>query len=195
MHDVLNQNLFFIEEQVGFLKATNNYDVYDPRTQEMIIICREENLSFATKMVRFSPFKNRSGFNLIVKTAKGEKLLTVRREGGASIYKTKIEVLDADDQLIGKFQAKSFPKGNFEVLSPEDTLLYTLNKSGEQDFTFIKEGNQLARIGKKWAGASKELLTTADNYLLQIMVTVPPNDPLRLIIFAAVLCIDMVLYE
>ncbi|HAS44216.1 MAG TPA: RNAase [Microscillaceae bacterium] len=195
MHEVLNQNLFFIEEHVGLLKAANNYDVYNPRTQEMIIICREENLSLKTKFTRFSLFKNNSGFDIIVRTQEGDKLLRVKRKGGVKTQQIPIEVLDENDQLVGKIQPKTTPKGNFEVLDAEDTLQYTLNKTGDTEFTFAKGDQNLANISKKWAGASKELLTTADNYLLQVMVTVPENDPLRLVIFASVLAIDMVLYE
>ncbi|OJJ19883.1 hypothetical protein BKI52_15495 [marine bacterium AO1-C] len=195
MHEVLNQNLFFVEEHIGLLKAANNYDVYNPRTQEMIIICREENLSLGTKFTRFSFFKNNSGFDIIVRTQDGDKLLRVKRKGGVKSQQIPIEVLDENDQLVGKIQPKTTPKGDFEVFDSEGTLQYTLNKTGDTEFTFAKDDQNLASISKKWAGASKELLTTADNYLLQIMVTVPENDPLRQVIFASVLAIDMVLYE
>ena len=195
MHEVLNQNLFFIEEHVGMLKAANNYDVYNPRTQEMIITCREERLGFLTKLARFSFFKTKSSFHIIVRTQEGDKLLSVKRVGGMNAHKAAIEVLDENDQLVGKVQPKVSPKGDFEVLDAQGAPQYQLNKTGEAEFTFLKEGQNLANISKKWAGASKELLTTADNYLLQMMVTVPANDSLRILIFAAVLCIDMVLYE
>ena len=54
---------------------------------------------------------------------------------------------------------------------------------------------QLARVTKKWAGLGKELLTTADNYVLDISDAVPPGSPTRKLILAAVMCIDMVLKE
>jgi uncharacterized protein YxjI len=48
-------------------------------------------------------------------------------------------------------------------------------------------------VSKKWAGLGKELFTTADNYMLSIRETVPVQGPVRLLILAAVMCIDMVL--
>ena len=63
------------------------------------------------------------------------------------------------------------------------------------DFRFIKGKNELAKVSKKWAGLGKELFTTADNYMLTIDDSVAENDAARILIMAAVLCIDMVLKE
>jgi len=46
-----------------------------------------------------------------------------------------------------------------------------------------------------YAGLGRELLTTADSYILSISEHVPPNSQIRQLILAAVLCIDMVLKE
>ena len=64
------------------------------------------------------------------------------------------------------------------------------------NFTFIDvQGKDLGQVTKKWAGIGKELFTTADNYILQIADDVPPDSSLRILIMAAVMCIDMVLKE
>ncbi|WP_299456042.1 phospholipid scramblase-related protein [uncultured Microscilla sp.] len=195
MHEVLNQNLFFIEEQVGLLRAANNYDVYNPRTQALILTCQEENLSFLTKITRFTPFKTRSSFHLKINNNAGETLFYIKRKATVNPYVTPIEVYSSEDQLIGKVQPQKTPKNSFEVLNSANEVIYMINKSNDQEFVFLEGSQTLANISKKWAGASKELLTSADNYLLQIMVTVPPDAPVRVLILAAVLCIDMVLYE
>jgi uncharacterized protein YxjI len=58
------------------------------------------------------------------------------------------------------------------------------------------QGNtELASVSKKWAGLGKELFTTADNYMLSINSTVGASDGSRILIVAAVMCIDMVLKE
>jgi len=51
------------------------------------------------------------------------------------------------------------------------------------------------KVTKKWAGLGKELFTSADNYVLQINPEVPADNPIRQLIMAAVMCIDMVLKE
>ncbi len=195
MHEVLNLDLFFFEEQAGLLKAGNRYDVYNPRTQEKVMVCREENLSLGAKLTRLNFLKSSTSFKLIVRDQADVKLLVVTRPKGAKSQHDPIEVLDENDQLVGKIQPKVNLKGDFDVFDPQGALQYTILKNEEKDFNFVKEGQNLAKISKKWAGAGKEFFTTADNYLLQIMVTVPENDPLRLVILASVLVIDMVLYE
>jgi uncharacterized protein YxjI len=59
----------------------------------------------------------------------------------------------------------------------------------------MKGEKELANVSKKWMGLGKELFTSADNYMLTIDGSVAPNDPARILIMAAVLCIDMVLKE
>jgi hypothetical protein len=39
------------------------------------------------------------------------------------------------------------------------------------------------------------MFTSADNYMLEINEVVPKDDPLRILILSAVICIDMVLKE
>ena len=41
----------------------------------------------------------------------------------------------------------------------------------------------------------REFFTSADNYVLEISDSVPPDDVIRQLILAAVMCIDMVLKE
>ena len=63
------------------------------------------------------------------------------------------------------------------------------------DFRFIAGDTEFAHVTKKWSGLGKEFFTSADNYVLQISDSVPRNNRVRLLILAAVLCIDMVLKE
>ena len=57
MHNLLNRNLFLVKEHVGLFKAANNFDIYSPENQEMIMTCREKNLGFITKILRFTDYK------------------------------------------------------------------------------------------------------------------------------------------
>lgn len=63
------------------------------------------------------------------------------------------------------------------------------------DFKFVKDNLEFATITKKWKGLGRELFTTADNYMLSINDAVGQDSPLRQMILAAVMCIDMVLKE
>ncbi|RUT77922.1 phospholipid scramblase-related protein [Ancylomarina longa] len=195
MHPILNRNLFFVKEHVGLFKAANNYDILDPTTQEIILECREEKLGFFTKLLRFTDYKRMTPFHIEIKTKTGEKVLSVKR--GVSFFVSTVEVLDDKDKLVGKFKQQFFSiGGKFNVLDPNDNYLCTLKgKWTSWNFKFIKNEDEFAHVAKKWNGLGKELFTSADNYMLEIAPKVPADTPLRLLILAAVMSIDMVLKE
>ena len=195
LNPILNQNLFVIKEKTGILKAANNYDIYDPETNQIIMHCRENNLGFFTKMLRFTEYKKRTPFNVEITTASGEKLITVKR--GISIINSTVQVLDEKDCLVGTFKREVFSLGaDFEIFDKNGIQCAILdgNWSG-WDFTFSHEDKQLAKINKKWAGVGREFFTTADNYALQIEDNVAADSAIRQLMLGAVVCIDMVLKE
>jgi len=195
MNPILNKNLFFIKEHVGMFKAANNYDIFDPQSQEQLMTCRENNLGFFTKILRFTDFKRTTPFNIEIKTTSGERVLTVKR--GVSFFLSNVEVFDEKDTLIGRFRQKFFSiGGKFNVVDHNDIFICTLKgKWTAWDFRFVKENIEFASVSKKWSGLGKELFTSADNYMLEISKDVVPDNPIRLLILAAVMCIDMVLKE
>ncbi|NOS92070.1 MAG: RNAase [Cyclobacteriaceae bacterium] len=196
MHPTLNKNLFFVKEHVKMFKAANSFDILDPESKQVILNCREENLGFFTKLFRFTDYKRMTPFNMEIKTPEGQPVLTVRR--GISLFLSEVEVLDEHNQLIGKFKQKFFSiGGKFEVLdASEHSLCMLKGKWTSWDFKFVaNDGKEFATVTKKWSGLGKELFTTADNYVLQISPEVPADHSLRLLILAAVMCIDLVLKE
>ena len=123
------------------------------------------------------------------------KVLTVKR--GISIILSTVDVLDENDNLVGKFKQKFFSiGGKFNVLDANENVLCKLQGEWTSwDFKFVKENIEYGHVSKKWDGLGKEMFTSADNYMLEISDTVRKDDPLRILILAAVVCIDMVLKE
>jgi uncharacterized protein YxjI len=195
MHAVLRNNLFFVKEQVGMFKAANNYDIYDPNTNQKIIECREPNLGIFTKIFRFTDYKRMTPFDVEVRTPESQNILSVKR--GFSIFDSRVEVFDEMGKLAGTFSRKLFSiGGKFDVLDAQGTVICTLQgKWTSWDFRFMKGEKELANVSKKWAGLGKELFTSSDNYMLTIDGGVAASDSARILIMAAVLCIDMVLKE
>lgn len=195
MISILQQNLFLVKEHVGMFKASNNYDIYNPENNEMIMTCREEKLGFFTKIFRFTDYRTMTPFHIEIKTASGEPVLSVKR--GVTIFRSKVEVFDEKERLIGLFKQQLFSVGGkFNILDKEERQICTLQgKWTGWDFKFLKDKVELAAVSKKWAGIGKELFTSADNYVLKIDEKVSAEDPTRLLILAAVMCIDMVLKE
>lgn len=195
MHPALNRNLFLVKEHVGMFKAANNFDIHDLETGEVVLHCREDNLGVFTSMLRFTDYKRMTPFDIEIRTPSGDSVVSVTR--GVSIFLSKVSVYDETQTLLGGFQQKFFSVGGaFAVLGPSgQTLCELKGKWTGWDFRFMSEGTELAHVTKKWAGMGKEFFTSADNYILEISNEVPPNNPLRQLILAAVMCIDMVLKE
>lgn len=196
MYSAFNKNLFFVKEHVRIFKAANFFDIFDPGTKQLLLQCQEENLGFFTKIFRFTSYKRMTPFNMEIKTPEGQRLLTIRRD--VSIFLSNVEVLDENNNLLGKFKQKFFSiGGKFEVLDANDRSMCMLKgKWTSWEFKFIaNDGKEFAVVTKKWSGLGKELFTSADNYILQISQEVPADNPLRLLILSAVMCIDLVLKE
>jgi len=81
--------------------------------------------------------------------------------------------LEAGGQRLGSVHAESIEQWDFNV----------------KDQT----GTEIARITKTWAGWAKERVTRADNYVVQMHR--PLEEPLRSLIIAAALAIDMELKQ
>ncbi len=192
---MLNKNLFLIKEHLGIFKAANNYDIFDPETNEHILNCRENNLGFFTKIFRFTKYKKLTPFHLEIANINGEKIVSMKR--GTTFFRSDVQVFNDKEQLIGLFKQKFWSMGGkFEVTDEHEKPVCLLQgKWTGWDFKLTKDNKELAQVTKKWNGLGKELFTTADNYVLQIHDTVPQDHKDRKLILAAVLCIDMVLKE
>ena len=195
MHPALQRNLFVVKEHVGLFKAANNFDILDPESSEVVLHCREDRLGFFTKMLRFTDYKRMTPFNVEIRIPDGEPVVRVSR--GISIFLSKVDVYDENDDRIGGFKQKLFSIGGaFDVLGYDDRpLCHLKGKWTGWDFRFVAGDAELAHVSKKWAGLGKELFTTADTYVLEISNDVAPDNPVRQLIMGAVMCIDMVLKE
>ncbi len=195
MHEALKKNLFLVKEHVGMFKAANNYDIYNPETSQIVLECREENLGFFTKMFRFTDYKRMTPFDVQIRTKDGRQVIRVSR--GVSLFLSKVDVFDENNRRVGGFKQKFFSIGGaFSILDANDKPVCDLKgKWTSWEFKFMDKDRELATVSKKWAGMGKELFTSADNYALKISAQVPQDAPVRLLILAAVMCIDMVLKE
>ena len=194
--NVLAANTYLVKEHVGLFKAANNYDIYDAATSQMVMECREPDLGFFTKLLRFTEYKRYTPFHIEIRTPAGERVVEVER--GWTFLRSHVSVTDATGQNLGGFRQKLLSIGGaFEVLDPEERVVCMLQgKWTSWEFSFkTTAGQELAHVTKKWAGLGKELLTTADNYVLEIQPSVPADSSQRKLILAAVMCIDMVLKE
>ena len=189
MHHVLNRNLFLVKEHVGAFKAASNYDIHDPETGDIIMLCREPNVGEFTKLLRITDWIH-TPFDIVITTPGGEQLVRVTRS--ATSIRSTVTVLDRADRLLGNFRQKLLSLGGaFYLLDHDDRVLCSLvGKWTSWDFRFKLGDKELAHAAKRWAGVGRERMTSADNYVLQIAADVPADSPVRQLILAAVVCID-----
>jgi uncharacterized protein YxjI len=190
-----NVNQMLVKEHVGLFKAASNYDVFDLATGEKLLECREPNLGWIVKSLRFTDYKRMTPFDVHVTDPNGELIVRVTR--GLSFFLSKVNVFDGSGRRLGGFKQKLFSIGGaFRVLDDNEHEVCELSgKWTGWDFQFKVQGVELARVTKKWSGLGKEMFTSADNYVLEISDVLPPESPTRRLILAAVMCIDMVLKE
>lgn len=195
MHQSLSRNTFFIKEHVGAFKASMNYDIFDPESLEQVLFCREDGLGFFTKLLRFTDYKRMTPFNAIVESLNGEQVLRVER--GYTFIKSKVDVFNDKDEQIGYLEQKLLTiGGKFEAYDINGRYLFTVKgKWISWEFQLFNGDVELAHVSKKWAGIGKEFFTTADNYAFEISDSIPDTSSIRTMLFAAVMCIDMVLKE
>ncbi len=188
-------NDLFVKEHVGMFKAANNFDVYDGLSQEQLLMCREPNLGFFTKMLRFTDYKRSTPFHIDITDMQGNTVVEVRR--GISVFLSKVVVSDGSGRTLGFFKQKLFSIGGaFRVLDENERPVCELKgKWTSWNFRFMHGSNELAEVSKNFAGFAKELFTSADNYRISISDSVEADSDLRKLILAAVMCIDMVLKE
>jgi uncharacterized protein YxjI len=188
-------NQYLVKEHVGMFKAANNFDIFDLETGEEVLRCREPNLGFFSKMLRFTDYKQMTPFLIEITDTDGNLIAEVSR--GISIFLSTVDVHDGSGNYLGGFKQKMFSIGGaFSVLDEEgDPICDLKGKWTGWDFQFVAGNNVLARVTKKWSGIGKEMFTSADNYVLDISESVPDDSAVRKLIFSAVMCIDMVLKE
>jgi uncharacterized protein YxjI len=146
-------------------------------------------------LLRFTDYKRMTPFEVIVTAPTGETVLTVRR--GWTIFRSEVSVFDENDVLQGIFRQRMLSLGGkFDILDENEAVQCTVKGTWSSwDFSFDKDGSQLAQVTKRWAGIGKEFFTTADNYVVAIDPNVTEKNETRLLILAAALCIDKVLKE
>ena len=101
MTDVINKNLYLVKEHIGIFKAANNYDIHDPESGEILMECREPNLGWITKALRFTDYKSMTPFDVQIKTPNDDRIVRIQR--GISIFLSKVQVRDHNNELIGGF--------------------------------------------------------------------------------------------
>src|SRR5262249_53245930 len=95
------------------------------------------------------------------------------------------------------FQAKLMSlTGGFWIYDEKDQQFAELKGNwSAREFKFVKaDGKEIGSVGKKWAGLATELFTGAGTYLVACDDSVAKDTHAKLLMLAAALAINIVLY-
>ncbi len=149
MHHLLKRNVLFVKERVGMFKAASNYDIFDEQ-KNLLMECREPNLGFFTKLLRFTDYKNMTPFSVEINTPDGMPILRVQR--GWTFFRSVVQVFDEKGALQGKFKQRLLSiGGKFDILDEQDKLMCSVSgKWTAWEYTFTRDNQPIAQISKKW---------------------------------------------
>jgi uncharacterized protein YxjI len=186
-------NNYFIDEKVNFFKFENCYQIYNDKGQEIGAI--KQKLTIGQKVLRLFIGKPMLPFLLEIKNTDDKLQASISR--GWTFFMSKITIKNANDQVIGSIKQK------FQLLKPKFIIYDAIgNQIGEisgdwkaWNFTIKDDrSNQIGTISKKWAGAMKEIFTSADKYHVNIEADFDKMEN-KIAILAGAITIDMVLKE
>ncbi|MBL7219836.1 MAG: oxidoreductase [Phycisphaerae bacterium] len=195
---MLSRQTYFIREHVGFMKLTDTFDILDPETQDQLGIAKEKPGGFM-KLLRLVVNKRILPTKVFIYEGSDpddESKLLFFIQRGFTMFRSKIDVCNADGSLVGWFKSKLLSMGGaFRVFDTEGREVALVKGDWKGwNFRFTdSSGNEIGKITKKWAGIGKELFTSADNYIISLEGKNEPDHATLLL--AAGLAIDTVYKE
>lgn len=193
---LLDRQTYLVKEHVGLLKLTDRYDIFDPDSGEQIGFAKE-NISTLIQLLRLVLDKQLLPTTVVIQEDEASKpVVTISRK--FSFFRAKVEVFDRNQSAVGFFKSKIFTfGGGFTVHNPEGEQIADVKGNWKGwDFQLLDmQGNELGKVNKKWAGALKEIFTSADNYIISLNESVGSNAGLATLMLAAGLAIDIVFKE
>ena len=193
---LLSNREFFIKERVAVLKLTDTYDIFDPQTKVQVGIAREEPATWA-KFLRLAVNKRLLPTTIrIYEREEMPALLSLRKK--FTFVRSEVVLTDTNDRTLGTFKSKLFSLGGgFFIFDAQGNKFAEVKGDWKGwNFRFLDDsGRELGVVTKKWAGIGKELLTSADNYVISLNENGTKAADSIPLLLAAGLAIDIVYKE
>lgn len=191
---LLDHLLVVVNQKVKLIEVNTEFVLHDAAGNQIGSV-RQVGQNGFKKFLRF--FGNwdqyfTHTFQLV--DASGAVVLGVTRP--AKFIKSRIVVRDATGQHVGQIvQQNAIGKIRFDI-EAGGVVIGRLRAENWRAWNFRIEdaaGIEVARVTKTFEGVLKTMFTMADNYVLQIHR--PLEDPLRQLVFASALTIDVALKQ
>lgn len=192
-YNFFDTNNYFIDEKINYLKFENEYQVFDGNGEKIGNI--RQKLSTGQKFLRVLLNKSMLPFHLEIRNINNELQATISR--GWTFFMSKIEIRDGNGQVVGNIKQKfQLLKPKFKIFDPSGLPIAEISGDWKAWNFVIKDhmDREMGIITKKWAGAMKEIFTTADKYNVSLSAGFE-NEKNKIAVLASAITIDMVLKE
>jgi uncharacterized protein YxjI len=192
---LIDHDRFFVRQKAKLIEVTAEFAILDESGTQIGKVT-EVGQSKAKKVLRFvSSVDQFLSKKFSVVDADGTTVLALQR--GAKFIKSKIEVLDGQGTPVGMIaQQNAIGKIRFGFTGANGEDLGGIFAENWRAWNFRMEdpsGKEVGRVTKEWAGAMKEMFTTADNYLVELSPDL--TGTARMLAFAAAVTVDTALKQ
>ncbi len=188
-----DSNNYFVDEKVNFLKFENSYRIFNDKGEHIGDI--KQKLSVGQKLLRLVLNKKMLPFLLEIKDANEIKQASISR--GWTFFMSTIKIKDGGDNDIATIKQKfKFFKPTFRIMDTAGDQVAVITGDWKAwNFSIKNESDlEIGIITKKWAGALKEIFTSADKYMVEILDQKLKKET-KIAILSGALTIDMILKE
>lgn len=186
-------NEYFIDQKVNYFKFEVEYKIFDQNGLQIGLI--KQRISSGHKALRLFLGKAMMPFLLEIVDMEGNLLAVIKR--GWTFFMSEIIVLDGHHNILGFIKQKwSFMKPSFHIMNANKDKIAEI-KGDWKGWNFVINGvdnTPIGTVNKKWAGAMKEIFTTADKYNVSIREEYK-EDTDKIVVVSTAITIDMVLKE
>lgn len=191
---LLTEPVLVVNQKAKLIELNNEYAVYDQNGRQIAAV-RQVGQTVAKKLLR--ALTNVDQFlthKLQVVDSSGTPVLALTRP--AKVFKSRLVVEDANGRQVGEIVQENVVGKIHFGLHAGGRRIGAINAENWRAWNFNvqdESGAEVARITKTWEGLAKTMLTSADNYVVQIHR--PLDDPLRSLVVAGALGVDTALKQ
>ena len=191
---LLQNNAFFVREQVAVLRFADAYDLLHPVSGLPLGLAQEKpKLKWLRLLVKKQILPTE-----IVVTEADQQTVALRLEKGWSFLTSKLAIFDAQGRKLGSLRNKLFSLSGKVLI--EDADERSIGEFSGGVFSWTRQlkdpaGVVIGTMDKKWAGLGKELFTSADNYHLEVAPEFAGQSAKVAWLLAACLAYDVIFAE
>jgi uncharacterized protein YxjI len=189
---VLDRNRFVMKQQAKLFSARKAYDIVDPESGETLATAKVKT-SLMAQLLALLTGKEKMSLTLEVRDTENELLFAVRRSG---LFFKKVRLLDGKGKVLGQYKAKIFSlAGGFHIYDKEGKHFAEIKGSWfKSEYTFLapEGGKLMGTVSKKWGGMSRELLSGAGTFGVEVAPAYAENPTAKMFILGAAIAINAI---